>query len=1252
MSLQTLQADGLLDESMQNVSLKSDTVTPTQSVKMTTQSTRKGNVKVSPASTTQGVTKMRSEVYERKDELEHMLALPDTFVGSVEPTMMEYWVPETTTDESGTDTTKMVTKVITIVPALFKIFDEILVNAADNTVARGTDTIKVTIGNDGVISVWNNGLGIPVEEHPKEKIWTPELIFGHLRTSSNYNTNDQRLVGGRNGFGAKLANIWSKEFTIETFDHIHKLRYRQSWSDNMRVCEKPTIRKVTSLKTDYTQLTFLPDYARFSLPNGIDQDHRDLFIRRVYDLAGTITGVKVHLNGTRITGLKTFKDYVNMFVPNEGDICYEKVNDRWEVAVVGHNGGQFLQTSFVNNISTNRGGAHVDVLVKQITDAVIDKISKTTKTSKDEKSSLKALTVKNNMWIFINCRIVNASFDSQTKEYMTRKPSDWGSRCDLSANLIKKILASAVTTNTMEAVQMKQDALMKKTDGSKKTRILGIPKLTDANWAGTRKSSECILFLTEGDSAKSTAIAGISAVPNGYNKFGVYPLRGKVLNVRDASVQDILKNKELNELKQILGLQKDKVYTTESVRSLRYSRVALFTDADNDGAHIKGLIINFFDHFYPSLLKVPGFLTEFITPIVKCTKRGVARPNASVSFYSQQDYTQWKTEMSSNELQRWHIKFYKGLGTSGKDEAKDYFRNIISHLKTYKSCEAIDREAIDMAFNKKRAIDRKTWLKTYDKEVTIDKTYDHSVSDFVHKELIHFSNYDNIRSIPRLVDGLKPSQRKVLWSLFKKPQKDEIRVAQLAPRVAEMTAYHHGEVSLVETIKKLAQDFTGSNNVNLLVPSGQFGTRLKGGEDGAAARYIYTMLQPYTRLIFRESDDPILELLEDDGIPIEPKCLLPIIPMVLVNGAKGIGSGYSTDVLSYNPMEIIDTIRAKLASKETTRLVPYWRGFTGTVTENVSDTSSDDTSLTYSMTNSNKWLVRGTWTLSDDNKTIKVTELPVGTWTYSYKDKVVEPMSTSGAITEYKEYHTDECVYFDITSKDAINPITIPQVYKLEDSFRTSNMVLFDKDMRLRSYNDVSEIINEYFEQRLEAYHTRKEYQLKSMQHELTILHNKVRFIRSIIGGEYSVHKKSREQIHKELHASKYTMIDGTFDYLLGMALWSLTQERVTELETKFAKKQHEYDDLKKTLPSTIWLRELEELEAALKKDAQERAYNSAAGERSLSASSASAGGSSGKGTRVAKIKSTVSSKRRTSSDDSDKSSLQKSAKRVKLVST
>lgn len=1087
-------------------------------------------------------TKRVEEIYQKKTQLEHILLRPDTYIGSVEPITQTMWVLDP-------ENKKMVFRNVNFVPGLFKIFDEILVNAADNKIRDPSmDTIKVDIDKtNGTISIYNNGKGIPVVVHATEKVYVPELIFGHLLTSSNYDDEEKKMTGGRNGYGAKLCNIFSTEFTVETADSTNKKKFKQVFRNNMSIKSDPQVTSFSS-SSEYTRITFRPDFPKFHMTE-IDSDLYALLSKRVYDLAGCVKNVRVYFNEEKIPA-RNFKQYTEMYLGSNEENSTRSAyfsDDRWEICVAPSE-GQFQHVSFVNSICTYKGGTHLNHVTDQIVSSLVEHIKKKNK----EASTIKPFQVKNHLWIFVNCLIENPSFDSQTKENMTLGVSSFGSKCTITDKFMKEIIRTGVTDHVLDWVRQKQDKELKKTDGHKSSRLSGIPKLDDANLAGTRQGSKCTLILTEGDSAKALAISGLSVVGRDY--YGVFPLRGKLLNVREANHKQIMDNSEINQIKQILGLQHGKGYTT--TETLRYGHIMIMTDQDHDGSHIKGLIINFLDHFWPSLLSIPGFLVEFITPIVKATKG-----KQEICFYTLPEYMAWK--QANQDGKGYTIKYYKGLGTSTSMDAKKYFSAMNTHKKEFSPIEPQERLLIDMAFNKKKADERKDWLKTFRSDVHMD----HSVSricysDFIHKELLLFSMADNIRSIPCVVDGLKPGLRKVLFACFKRKLQDEIKLAQLAGYISEHTAYHHGEASLCASIIGMAQDYVGSNNINLLVPSGQFGTRIQGGKDAASPRYIFTRLAPLTRIIFHPEDDPLLSYLNDDGQSIEPEWYVPIIPMLLVNGSEGIGTGWSCSIPPYSPKDLVKYLLCKLDdSKPDFKLRPWYRGFIGVIEE----------------VGEGKFKIGGVWR-KIDSETLEITELPVGTWTQTYKE-YLEGLIEAGFIRDYKEHHTDTRVHFIVkmTKENMVAAETegLEKKFKLATSMSMGNMVCFDEHMGIRKYSRVEDIVDDFYGVRLGHYQKRKEYLMGKLTMEWSKVDNQERFIQEIMDGKIVIQKKKRDEIIGELERRGYKMIDGDYDYLLGMQLWSLTMERVEKLMKEKKEKEEELNKLMKKTPKDLWRADL-----------------------------------------------------------------------------
>ena len=1089
-----------------------------------------------------------SKKYRKQSHLEHIKTRPDTYIGSTQSRTESMWV---------VDDGKMVYRSINYVPGLLKIFDEILVNAADNKQRdAGMKFIKVVVADDH-ITVENDGAGIPVEMHAEHNVYVPQMVFGQLLSGDNYDDDEERVVGGRNGYGAKLTNIFSTSFCIETVDSKSGKKYSQAWSDNMDKVNKPKICAAGKRK-DFTRVTFRPDFAKFGL-TGFTPDIRALLHKRVYDIAGTTAAdVRVYLNGTRLE-VKNFKQYCGLYV--DRPLVHEIINDRWEICVTVSPDQQPQQVSFCNSICTVKGGEHVKYVAEAIAKGIVP-----LRAFKD--LSVKPFMVQRSMFLFVNALITNPSFDSQTKETLTSRSKDFGEirfKPVINAKLLQRIAKNSgiVDEVTFFARAKSQRALERKSGGSKKSKLKGIPKLDDANWAGGRRSQECTLILTEGDSAKSLAIAGLSVI--GRNKYGVFPLKGKLLNVRDANNSAVIGNAEVQNIMKIMGLKIGTIYTDTA--PLRYGRVMIMTDQDHDGSHIKGLVINFFHHFWPCLLKMPNFLQVFITPIVKCTRR-----QQTEVFYTTPEFYQWQQAASPG----WHIKYYKGLGTSSAKEAKEYFSNLPKHLISFEMLS--DDNLIDMCFNKQRVADRKKWIAAYRAGTFMDfNVSTMKYNDFVNHEYIIMAVQSNLRAIPHVMDGLKPSQRKILFACLKRKLHSEIKVAQLAGYTSEHAAYHHGEKSLNGAIVGMAQDFVGANNINLLAPNGQFGTRLMGGKDAASPRYIFTQLAALTEMIFHQGDAPLYTPLEDDGQTIEPSFYVPVLPMLLVNGATGIGTGWSSTIPSYNPLDIIQQIRNLLAGRPAQRMSPWFKGFNGTVS---------------AIPGTTKYQITGKHVLSSG--AIHITELPVGTWTNGYKEFLERAVDGYGAfkkgdIVSIKANHTDTIVDFKVqltsVAMAKLRLIGIEKAFKLTGTVDIGNMHAFTATGNMRKYVNELDILQEFFETRRQLYHKRKKYQLRALQDICQRLRQKIRFIHLVVTGQFSFADKRRPQLLEEF--SKHAFDEMATEYLLAMSMWNLTQEKKDSLATEHEKHETHMQKLQKTSPEDLWRHDLNQIEGCLKLSVQ-----------------------------------------------------------------
>jgi len=1540
--------------------------------------------------------------YQRKTDKQHILDNPDTYIGSVENVDAEMWVYDDVTK-------KIALKHIEYIPGLYKLFDEGIVNCRDhvlrmihsgNVEKKFVTFISSEISEDGMITLTNDGNGIDIAKHPEHNLWIPEMIFGHLRTSTNYDKTEKKIVGGKNGFGFKLVLIWSTYGRIETVDHIRGLKYVQEFRNNLDVIGEPVITKCSG--KPYTKVSFKPDYRRLGV-EGLTSDMFSLLQKRVYDIGAvtdhSIKKVKITYNGDVIP-VKNFQQYVDLYigpkvaakgvVADDASVSsgadgsgakrvYESPEERWEYAVALSPTHEFIQVSFVNGICTFKGGKHVEYIMGQIVRKLCDYIEK------KKKIKVNGNAIKEQLILFLRCDIENPSFDSQTKDFMNTPSAKFGSSCSVSDSFIEKVAKMGVMDVACSLTEAKENRLAKKsTDGSKTKTIRGIANFIDANHSGTTSSKDCVLILCEGLSAMSGIVSGLSS--DDRNTIGIYPLKGKLLNVRGEQLKKIAENKEITDIKKILGLESGREYKTidDVHQYLRYGKIMFMCDQDSvtsdtplflkntngeieiktidtisndwkimpnekqessteyevwtergwtkiarvirhlvnkrifrvlthtgvvdvtedhslitenneeispksiqlddkllhsfpsflennytisdvskmtsteikkiaqnlkisyyctksreqlldeiaicmnkpnieiqtkdygispeeayvmglfwadgtckiynwqyshkpsnrpneytfnrtsyswaicntnldylnkaksyiekiydyefkiikcdtsniqfskndvykliinggkstqpiidkyrslfydehskkkipveilnsdkdireeffegyydgdgcksslckngsryfdidgkigahgmfllcrsigfsvsininpkkpkvytltltkgyqqdnpnrvkkivdlgiteqyvydletenhhfqagvgqmivhntDGSHIKGLCINLFHSEWSSLIKIPGFLSFMNTPILRARKGTQTK-----LFYNDGEYQTWKQSNGGN-INGWTIKYFKGLGTSTAAEFKSYFedKKFVDFIYNGPSSD----DSIDKIFNKKRADDRKTWLENYDKAAYLDTSHkDVKYEDFINRELIHFSTYDCARSIPCMVDGMKISLRKILYSAFKRKLTSEIKVAQFSGYVSEHSSYHHGEASLNGAIVNMAQTFVGSNNINLLEPNGQFGTRLQGGDDSASERYIFTQLNTLTRAIFPEMDDAVLNYLDDDGTMVEPDYYVPIIPFALVNGISGIGTGFSCSIPAYNPQTIVGYLKNKLRglSNDGVSFVPYYEGFKGSVAP----------------IDSQKYLIKGCYEKIGEDK-IRITELPVGTWTMPYismleglmdggvdkAGKKVAPtikdmvnMSTEVAVDITVTLPKGKLVELEAERANGINGVE--KMLKLTTTVSTTNMHMFNHESKLHKYGSVEEIIEDFFQVRMSVYGKRKAHQIKDMENKLAKLSNRARYIKENLDGVVDLRRKSAIDVVALMETRKFDKIDGDYKYLIKMPMDSVTLENAEHIMQERDICEKELATLRGTSLETIWLTELDSLE-------------------------------------------------------------------------
>jgi DNA topoisomerase-2 len=1127
--------------------------------------------------------------YVKKDPISHILERPDMYVGSTRTRNIEEFVIDSNY--------KIEKRTVNYSPAILRIFVEPLSNAVDN-VARSKKTKKVTeirINIDfetGLTTFWNDGEVIPVEKHA-EGCYNHSLIFGQLLTGSNYDDEDDREdISGRNGLGIKCTSVFSKMFQVEGVDPTNKKKFVQTWKNNMKIVEEPQV-SATKEKKGYTKITYTPDFVQFGI-EGYSDDIIGLYKKYVVD-ASMITKVAFYFND-ELVPVSSLQDYAKLYTTEDTEErLYIKSGD-CEVLLTPAN--EFQTISFANGIYTPLGGTHVDAWAEALFRPLVEKLNK------KGKPQINIRDVKQFFRLFVVATVKQPEFDSQSKSKLE------------SPNVVAEVKKSHITTiskwSVMEKlediIRSKELSILKKVE--RKSKYIKVDNLSSANFEGTSKSHECGLILVEGLSAKTYATQGITTGAFGKcgrDWWGIYALRGKLLNTRNATPTSIVGNKVVTDIIKGLGLKTGVDYTDDKeFKKLRYGKVLIITDADYDGIHICSLVQNLFHSLFPSLLKrdVP-FLTYMQTMIVRVYLNNAK--TKSIIFYDENEYRRYVADYTVKFPDKKIIKkYYKGLGTNNDEDVEESFGRKLVQFR-------LDDGAFDImnkAFHSKYADMRKEWLKTYDPARTVlhwkgneHQILDVNIGDYIDNELIKFSQDDCKRSIPNLIDGLKESHRKVLYVAFLRNLKytgETLKVAQFAGSVAEKSGYHHGEQNMYTTIANLASSYVGSNNVPLFFRDGQFGTRLEGGKDAANARYIFTKLDALTRLIYRPEDEALLEHREDDGDVVEPYFYVPIIPMILVNGNScGIGTGWSSTIPCYNPLELIACIKVWLENNGNVlinedgttislfpEIIPWYRGYKGLMEKTDEPT---------------KFISHGIIEKSGNKHVI--TELPIGLWTKKYEEQL-DTWVEEKQIAKKVDYSTSKTVHFEVTETDdgfACNEDNM----KLTSIIRTSNMCLFDEHENLKKYNNVDEIIDSFCKVRFEFYIKRKKYLLNNFDREICLLGNKKRFLIEVRDGIIKLFEqvngknqsRTASDIVAELEKRGYDRIQDNntgfgdqrseedsddskgYDYLLRLQIRSITAEKIEKLANDLESKIKDKNRLSNTSEKELWLKDLEEFE-------------------------------------------------------------------------
>lgn len=1070
-----------------------------------------------------------------------------------------------------TKTGKLVYDIVANSEAERQTFREGLTNAVDNVRRYAADghiapPIIIEVINDEeipLISITNGGYAPLIEKKDETDVWIPFMIFGKLISGSNY-TKGKTEVGGANGFGVKLLNIFSSLFEVEIINTHNKKKWFQHFESF--ISEDPLIQD-SKAKTDSVTI-------RYRLDGTLGVPNIDFYAFDILCASLSVPEIRLKIDDvSTVFKRNSVLDWLKYY-PIEIKPLLSWKNGKNEIVIADIPSDFSFPNAqgWINGLPCSKG-YHI-ATAKGCFATAFEAIMKTDRTlaEKIEKNRPSPAMLKDSVLVLVKVEVLDPEFgsgqikdsfvgirDSKEKPNLALDNPKWGDW--KKSHLMEKL------NKFWDGEQEKE---FKKTDGTK-TKNINMDKYTPANWAGGKKSNQASLIGVEGTSANGYAEWLVSFYPDGNNRFGRFEFRGKVINTAKADAEAIIGNKEITNLKKALGLREGLDYTIPENRdTLRYGEsFIILTDQDLDGTHIRGLILTFFHERFPSLLKC-GYVKGFHSPIIRVN---ISKKNDSLRFYRWNAYDTWLNENDANKKAK--TKYFKGLGSSTEADIKEdcSFNN---HAVTY----TLDDEApnsLVLAFNPEQTDERKDWI-AEDLPNPVDLVEgEQSITNLIRMDLIYFFHQAVIRAIPQLEDGLKEVQRKLLWCLY--DSKKITKVPTLGSKAITDSKYHHADMD--KPLIKMAQTFAGTNNVPFFTGEGNFGNR--GNRKAAASRYISAKISDITHKVYPKVDFPLYKLREEEGELIEPESMFPIVPPTLLNGAWGVGSGFSTFIPCFDPIAVIENVRRNINGQEYLDMVPYYQNYNGTIE-----------------------LKEGGFTSCGKVKRIGsewvITELPLFEKTNKYESwlrelierKIVRQvtrgdvgpskvhLSTIGpAPNALRHLVLDETL--DEKDDDFI-PYSEDEgleyrFFKLKRNHSMKNMVLIHKD-RPKRYASIEEIISDFVEWRTPIYIRRKILLLADLSKEIPFLAQKIKLLKII--SEKKVDIRDDDFVEKAIKIDKTLDQEIIEDILSKNMIKALRPQEIGKLEKKLEELKEKYDIIDSKKPTDLWLADLADLEKSL----------------------------------------------------------------------
>lgn len=1145
---------------------------------------------------------------------QHILQSPGMYIGSTERVLHKEYIYDF-------ESQQLVAKQVDTCPALINSVREILYNAADN-VGRsnkaGVAPKRIEMRIKGSkITIKNYGLGLDMSMHKKYNELACFIIFNSTKTGRNF--KGKKEGAGRYGMGAKITATYSDEFTVDAVNAKQGKKFKCTWYDNKARYDTPEIEEIEADES-YTSISFTLDFERFNYDKDYeyDDDVKGALVRYLFEIS-LAHKIPVAYNGTKYN-FSDIKSFAALFTdaPN-GIIHKQKYEDGYIEFAAFDTPNDSKLFALANSVCANQGGTHVKAVKTALFGELVRKLNEEdTKKGDAKKGPLARISFANkHVSLVINYWSENCDFQGQFKEKLT-KPSNIP--IDLKPAALKTV-ESWESYKTIRSLAMYNRSI--KSRGKKLRYVLERGK--HANWVfDQKKRHRCDLIGSEGDSAMGYVETWLSYQKHGRDQYGTFIYRGKILNAMNASDAAIAHNQEIQELICMIGLEPGVDYTQkENLAKLNYRKFILFGDADTDGSHCKGLIIATLYSLFPTLIQ-SGFICELLTPVLRLHHR-----KKHYNFYTIGEYTKFIEE--NPELKDVKPEYCKGLGTSSDAQVKsdEKQKKILRFIFDKKADKNIKK-----AFDKKFADERKDWIaewvETYD-IIDVDTV---DISHFINNDVVRFA-VDNLkRSIAAVTDTLTIARRKIIYTALKywnyRPHVNKIKVAQLAGMVAQKTHYLHNEMILGTVITNMTQTFTGSNNEGFFTADGQFGTRNKGGKDAASTRYTYCRLERWVTKCFRKEDEPILELAHEEGHIIEPKRLLPIIPIL---GVEGIGTGSSCFIPNYSKFDEIKQLRRLIRGKSVKIIEPSYRDYSGEITvvekkpdeepevsESESESNSEKEEKDVGHVASNTGNVKLQMVTSGlleivkaDTRTvtIKITELPLRKWNNTYieflnklwagtKDKKDEESKEIGLITKAPiNQSVKNRVNFTVTlstlklikygflsegadldNEDVIETLItkLKRYFRLTKAYGLTNYVLLDEDNRPVKFETIGELLESFYKIRLGYYVKRKEYHVAEYKTKIKAAKQLIKYIRLVNNETIRIHKTSEEKLLASLaeHGLPADFIDVPIKNLTEQG-----EQRARDQLDKIKAQLEEYDAVS---PEQMWLNELDELEEELNK--------------------------------------------------------------------